>query len=185
TGTNLTGATAVSFNGTAATFTVNSATQITATVPAGATTGPVTVTTPAGASNGLTFTVTTPAPVISSLSPTSGTVGTSVVITGTGFTGATAVSFNGTAATFTVNSGTQITATVPPGTITGNVTVTTPGGTSNAVPFTVLPPAPTLSSLSPNSGTVGTSVIITGTNLTGATAVSFNGTAATFTVNSA
>ena len=185
TGTNLMGANSVTFNGTAATFTVNSATQITATVPAGATTGNVVVGTPAGTSNGLNFTVTTPAPSISSLSPTSGTVGASVVITGSNFTGTTAVSFNGTAATFTVNSATQITATVPAGATTGNVTVTTPGGTSNVVPFTVLPPAPAISSLSPNSGTPGTSVVITGSNLSGATAVSFNGTAATFTVNSA
>ncbi|MET4074790.1 IPT/TIG domain-containing protein [Hymenobacter sp. UYCo722] len=185
TGTNLAGATSVSFNGMAAAFTVNSATQITATVPAGATTGNVTVTTPAGASNGLLFTVTIPAPVISGLSPTSGPVGTAVVITGTSFTGATAVSFNGTAATFTVNSGTQVTATVPAGATTGNVTVTTPGGTSNTAAFTVLPGAPAISSLSPTSGTPGTSVTITGTNLAGATSVSFNGTAAAFTVNSA
>jgi hypothetical protein len=43
------GATGVSFNGTAAAFRVKSATYLTATVPAGATTGPVTVTTPGGA----------------------------------------------------------------------------------------------------------------------------------------
>jgi uncharacterized repeat protein (TIGR03803 family) len=47
-GTNLTGATSVSFSGAAAAFTVVSATEITATVPAGATTGRVHVTTPAG-----------------------------------------------------------------------------------------------------------------------------------------
>ena len=183
TGTNLTGATSVTFNGTTATFTVNSASQITATVPAGATTGNVVVTTPAGVSNGLPFTVTIPAPVIVSLNPASGPVGTGVVLTGTNFTGATAVSFNGTAASFAVNSATQITATVPVGATSGNVTVTTPGGTSNTTVFAVLPSAPALSSLSPTSGTVGTSVTIVGTNLTGATGVSFNGTAAPFTVN--
>jgi uncharacterized repeat protein (TIGR03803 family) len=47
-GTNLTAATAVSFNGTRAAFTVVSSTEIRATVPAGATTGPVIVTTPGG-----------------------------------------------------------------------------------------------------------------------------------------
>jgi uncharacterized repeat protein (TIGR03803 family) len=47
-GTNLTGATSVAFNGTAATFTVVSSTEITTTVPTGATTGNVQVTTPRG-----------------------------------------------------------------------------------------------------------------------------------------
>ncbi len=47
-GTNLTGATAVSFNGTKATFKVVSSSEITTKVPKGATTGPVKVTTPSG-----------------------------------------------------------------------------------------------------------------------------------------
>ncbi|WP_460504359.1 IPT/TIG domain-containing protein, partial [Hymenobacter agri] len=183
--TGFTGATAVTFNGTVATFAVNSATQITATVPTGATTGPVTVTTAGGTSNGLSFTVLPPAPTLTNLSSSSGPTGTSVTITGTNLTGATAVSFNGTSASFVVNSATQITATVPAGATTGLVTVTTPGGTSNGLAFTVAAPAPTLSSLSPGSGPVGTSVVITGTGFTGATAVTFNGTVATFAVNSA
>jgi len=81
----------------------------------------------------------TPAPVLSSLSPTSGPVGTVVTLTGTNLTGATGVSFNGTAATtFTVVNATTITATVPAGATTGNVTVTTGSGTSNGLPFTVV-----------------------------------------------
>jgi hypothetical protein len=59
TGSNLGAATAVSFNGTAAAFTVNSANQITATVPAGATSGLLTVTSPGGSSTGRAFTVGT------------------------------------------------------------------------------------------------------------------------------
>jgi len=188
TGTNLTGATGVSFNGVAGTsVTVVNATTITVIVPAGATTGNVTVTTAGGTSNGLPFTVTLPVPAITRLNPTSGLVGTTVTITGTGFTGATSVSFNGTAATtFTVVSATSITVTVPAGATTGAVTVTTPGGTSNGVTFTVTLPAPAITSLAPATGPVGTTVTITGTGFTGATSVSFNGTAATaFTVVSA
>jgi len=79
-----------------------------------------------------------PAPTVSSFTPTSGPAGTSVTITGSGFTGATAVTFNGTAATFTVNSGTQITATVPTGATTGRIAVTTPAGTgASTSSFTV------------------------------------------------
>ncbi len=128
-------------------------------------------------------------PTITSFSPTSGAVGTAVTITGTNFTGATTVRFNGTNATFTVVSATSITTTVPSGATTGVVTVITPAGTANSsTNFTVTttaPALPTITSFSPTSGAVGTAVTITGTNFTGATAVRFNGTAATFTVASA
>jgi hypothetical protein len=182
TGTNFAGTTSVSFNSVAATFTVNSNTQITATVPAGATTGPVTVTNPAGtATSGTNFVVILP-PTIVSFSPASGLIGTSVIITGTNFTGTTDVRFNGIAAAFTVNSNTQITATVPVGATTGPITVTNPAGTATSgTNFVVILP-PTIVSFSPTSGPVGTSVTITGTNFTGTTDVRFNGVSATFTV---
>jgi hypothetical protein len=70
-------------------------------------------------------------------------VGTSVTINGTGFTGATGVSFNGTSvgsANFTIASDIQITATVPQGATTGQISVTTPGGTAtSSTDFTVTP----------------------------------------------
>ncbi|MFI1963269.1 beta strand repeat-containing protein [Streptomyces pathocidini] len=187
TGTNLNGATAVKFGATNATsFTVNSSTQITAVSPAGSGTVPVTVQTPGGTSNGINFTYVS-APVITSISPTSGPLagGNTVTITGTGFTSATAVSFGGTPATsFTVNSATQITATAPAhaaGSV--NLTVTGPGGTSNAVVYTYVG-APVLTSLVPNSGpAVGGNVItINGSGFTGATQVLFGGTPAAFTI---
>ncbi|HET9248760.1 MAG TPA: IPT/TIG domain-containing protein, partial [Actinomycetota bacterium] len=188
TGTGFFGASAVQFNNTNATFTVDSDTHITATVPAGATTGPIKVTTPGGTATSATnFTVTAGGFAITSFNPTSGVIGTSVVITGVGFTDVNQVRFNGTSATFTVDSDTQITAIVPGGATTGPISVTKPGNNTatSSTNFTVTPsPVPTLSSFNPTSGTVGTSVSIIGTGFIGASAVRFNGTSATFTVNS-
>ena len=94
------------------------------------------------------------APTIASLSPTSGPMGTSVTLTGTGLTGVTGVSFNGTAATvFSAGTGSTATATVPTGATTGNVTVTTTGGTSNGLAFTVSTP-PTITAISPTANAV-------------------------------
>ena len=64
--------------------------------------------------------------------PDSGKVGSKVKILGDGLTGATAITFNGTAATFTVVSATEITTTVPTGATTGKVIVTTSSGTKLA-----------------------------------------------------
>ena len=189
TGANLTGASAVSFNGMSATFAVNGAAQITATVPSGATTGKVSVTTSAGsASSASNFTVTATAfsPTITNFNPGSGPVGTSVTITGTNFTGATAVKLNGTTAAYTVNSATQITATIPGGATSGTFSVTTPGGTATSVAsFTVTVLAPTITGFNPTAGPVGTPVVINGTNLTGVTSLKLNGTTATITTNTA
>ena len=185
TGANFTGAGAVKFGNTAAqSFTVNSNTQITAVVASGAT-GVISVTTPSGTgSSSSSFTFIHP-PVITGLTPTSGGTGTSIIITGTSFTGATAVKFGTVAAqSFTVNSATQITAVVGNGE-SGYVNVTTPAGNSpqtNAFTFTQ---NAAITSFNPLSGGTGTSIIITGANFTGATAVSFGGTAAqSYQVNS-
>lgn len=77
-------------------------------------------------------------PTVSSFSPASGASGTSVTITGTGFTSASSVKFNGTAATFSVSSSTSITATVPAGATSGSLSVIAPGGlATSASSFTV------------------------------------------------
>jgi hypothetical protein len=72
------------------------------------------------------------APTISGFSPSSGAVGSSVTITGTNFTGATAVKFNGQSASFTVGSSTSISATVPNCSSTGTISVTTPSGSATS-----------------------------------------------------
>ena len=84
--------------------------------------------------------VTAPAPTVSSFTPTSQVAAGTVVITGTNFSGVTAVTFGGTAAaSYTVNSGTQITATIGAGT-SGSVSVTTASGTGSAAGFTFQTP---------------------------------------------
>jgi hypothetical protein len=140
TGSNLTDTTSVEFGGIAASVvTVNSATQITATVPSGASSGPITVTTANGQASSATAYQVSPAPTITSFAPVQGKVGRSVVITGTEFTGTTAFLFGGTpAAVFAVDSATQITATVPAGAGTGLLSATNAGGTgTSTAPFTV------------------------------------------------
>jgi hypothetical protein len=198
TGTSLTGASSVQFGSAAASsFTVNSGTSMTATSPPGQVgAADVTVTTPGGTSAdnpGDVFTYTSPAPpTVTNVSPASGpnTGGATVTITGTGFSGATAVHFgSGHTATFSVDDPTTITATAPATGTLGpvDVTVTTPGGTSattTADQYTyVAPSRPTVTAVSPPAGPNGTPVTITGSNFTGASAVNFGpGNPATFLV---
>jgi hypothetical protein len=131
------------------------------------------------------------ASTVTSFTPTCGPTGTSVTITGTGFTGATDVDFNGTnQGTVTGVTDTQVTAAVPAAATTGKITVLTPNpDTASASVFVVgagLPAAPTITSFTPASGPIGTTVTITGTNFGCTTAVKFNTTTATsFTLNSA
>ncbi|MBJ7387853.1 MAG: IPT/TIG domain-containing protein, partial [Sphingomonadaceae bacterium] len=187
-GSNLNGVTAVRFGGTPASSFTASFSQITAVAPAGAEGSvDVVVTSPVGSAtsaNGFTY---AGEPTISQVSPNAGQSGTSVVITGTNFTGTPTVRFGTANATsVTVNSTTQITA-IAPSNATGvfNVSVITSAGTATrANAFTYSQP-PTIVSVSPNSGAPagGTSVTINGSNLTGATAVNFGTVPATsFTV---
>ena len=178
-GTGFTGATAVKFGVSSATsYVVNSSTSITATAPAGTGTVDVTVTTPAGISaTSAASKYSYGVPTVTLLAPTNGPAagGTSVVITGTGFTGVSAVAFGANPATsFTVNSPTSITAVAPAG-INGtnvSVTVTNPVGPSSGGANTYYYGVPTLTLLTPAAGAAGgtNTVTITGTNfVTGAT----------------
>jgi endonuclease G len=94
---------------------------------------------------------TNPPPQIFAFTPTNGSAGTNVVITGTNFIGATAVTFGGVSATFNLDSATQITATVPTNGSSGFISVTTPSGTAISTnTFTVLN----------NGGSVFTGVLV-------------------------
>jgi hypothetical protein len=187
TGTNLSGAAAVKFGTVAAAIVSDTATQITATAPAGsAGTVDVTVTTPGGtsaSSNSDKYTYVA-APTVTAVSPTAGPTGggNQVTITGTNLSGATAVNFGGTQLNNpTVNQDGSITVTAPAGSAGPvDVTVTTPGGTSakTAADRYSYFGQPAVTSVNPNSGPTsgGNQVKITGNNLAGATAVNFGGT---------
>ncbi|MFB6437378.1 IPT/TIG domain-containing protein [Streptomyces sp. NPDC056411] len=186
TGTNLANATAVHFGSKLATITANTATSVTATSPSGSGTVPVTVTTPGGTSNPLSF-FYVGAPFKSGLSPDTGVTagGNTVTINGTGLSTATAVHFGAVSATPTVVNDSQLTVTVPAGTAAGpvGVSVTTAGGTNNGLTYTYVD-APTIGTLSPNSGppSGGTVVTISGTGFTTTQSVTFGSTPAPFTV---
>lgn len=127
-GMNFLGAKSVLFNGSSATFKMLSNYKIRATVPVGATTGPVWINTPnQTASSAFVFTL--PPPVLTSFSPLKRPVGQIVTIVGKHFSGATAVTFNGYSAPFKVASNYLIKATVPVDATDGPISVTTPYGT--------------------------------------------------------
>ena len=126
-----------------------------------------------------------PGATITSFTPANGPVGTVITLTGTNFTGATAVSINGTPAAFTVVSATSLTATVAAGTTSGLISVATPNGTAVSATSFVVGVPPTITSFTPATGPVGSTVVITGTNFTAASQVTFAGTnAPVFSVNS-
>jgi len=143
---------------------------------------------------GITTAANTPptaAPAITGFTPTNGTVGSTITVTGTNLNGLSSATVNGTAVTtFSSNAGgTQLTLTVPAGASTGPLAATNALGTGSTSAlgtpnFTVLA-APTISGFTPTSGYASTSVSISGSNLLGVTGVRFGGmAAAAFTLNS-
>jgi hypothetical protein len=184
-GANFTNATNVTFNGTNAAYSVASDSKIHAFVPPGATTGPISVMTPSGTATSTSRFTVIPPPTISGFAPAAGPVGTTVSITGQNLTTATSVTFNGAAARFTAVSPTLITTSVPSGTMSGAISVTTLGGTATTTSsFTVIPP-PTITGFSPTGGPVGRQVALTGVNFTNVTAVRLGAASAKFTLTSA
>lgn len=206
TGTGFLSGVTVNIGGSAATnVTLVSSTSITATTPAHAAGAVNVVVANTDAqnntlTNGFTYTATVPpppppsnpAPTVTSISPNTGltTGGTAVTIRGTGFLLAATVKFGGTSATgLTLVNSTTITGTAPAhaaGTV--SVVVTNPdtktGTLANGYTYTTPPivsPAPTVTSVTPNSGTTngGTSVAIAGTGFLAGATVRLGGTAAT------
>jgi hypothetical protein len=148
-------------------------------VPAGVATGLITVMTPAGSAvTASPFQVIRP-PVIDTIAPMKGKVGTSVAISGSNFKRVSSVRFNRAEATFTFSERT-ITATVPEAATDGPITVRCAAGsaTSTAI-FDV--ETPTISGFSPTQGVSSEDVTIRGANFVDVSAVHFNGVSAVFT----
>jgi hypothetical protein len=130
---------------------------------------------------GTVTTAITPVPTITSFTPTSGPVGTTITVTGTDFTGATGAKLNDLAVTnFMVMGATSVMFDVPAGATSGFIAVTTLGGTATSTgTFTVSAPVviPTITSLTPNAQVAGgpaVTLTIAGTGFTPASTVSFN-----------
>ncbi|WP_176730300.1 IPT/TIG domain-containing protein, partial [Devosia insulae] len=206
TGAGFTDATTVLFGGvpSAGGLTVVDDTRITTRAPSGTlgTSVSVTVTTPGGTSAPSTQLLTYSSmyqPSVGSVTPASGPAagGTAVTITGSHFSGASAVSFGTTPATsFAVVDSQTVTAVAPPGVGTVDIFVSNAIGVANCVcgmggnpapKFTYIP-GPVVAKLVRNGGSTvgGDTVVLTGSSFTGATAVSFGGTAAaSFTIDGA
>lgn len=133
------GSVTVVFNtATATTPTVNSDTSMDVVVPAGATSGRLTVQV-AKVKKIVSgnYAVTQPAPSLTSISVTGASVGSTVTLTGKSLRTTSSVTINGVRATFSVISDSQISFVVPPGAITGQIKVTTDGGTTSSGTFVV------------------------------------------------
>jgi|GEM_PF-6390465 len=127
---------------------------------------------------------------ISTLSPLSGTIGSSLTISGTGFSTTStlnSVKVNGIAATVTSASSNKLVVTIPSGATSGTVSVTVGTTTvTSSNSFTVTSNAagaiPTITVVSPTGGSVGTVITLTGTNFANITSLNkvlFNGVSAT------
>jgi hypothetical protein len=136
-------------------------TTLRAKVPEGATPEPIAVFTPhSGSGYSAQVFNAIPRPWVRRYWPAKATTGTSVLVEGEHFLGATSVTFNGVAAEFTIDSDSMIRATVPNGATTGNLTVTGPGGPSTQQKQFVV--EPTITSFSPAFGPPGTLIRIVG-----------------------
>ena len=198
TGTGFLAGATVTIGGISATVDVITATSITATTPAGSAGAKNIVVTntdsQSATGTGLyAYVAPIPAPTVTSVSPTSGPTagGTSIVILGTGFQSGATVKIGGVSATVGPISATSISATTPAGSPGAkDIVVTNPdaqSGTGTGL-FTYVapvaptpPPAPTISSVNPSSGSTlgGTSITITGTGFLAGAMVTIGGSSAT------
>jgi uncharacterized repeat protein (TIGR01451 family) len=172
----------VKFNGAGASATITSTTELNATVPSGATTGPITVTTALGSFTTSSNFTTSAGPIITNFSPTLGEAGAPVTIGGLNLTSVTSVTFNGKAGTITGYGANYIQASPPSGSGIGPIKVFTSTGSFTTSNNFTNAAGPMITDFLPVLGPVGSLVTIDGINFTSATTLKFGGTAASPTL---
>ncbi|WP_162428134.1 IPT/TIG domain-containing protein [Pontibacter pudoricolor] len=163
-------------------FTIISDSQIKVNIPASASTGKIQVHTGYGSRSSSSNFTLNEAPVISSIDPATGLVGTEVTISGSKFTGVTSVSIaGGSVDDFVIVSDSEILAKVPASSYSGNVVVYANHGSAVGQSFLVNG-TPTVTEFTPASGPVGTEVTIKGTKFDNVTSLNIaGGTITSFT----
>lgn len=179
-GANLVGTTAVYFGDIPAGFLVTSDSQINAQVPTGATNAPVKIVTPAGTAITTNSFLVTGAPLVTSFTPFVALRGQTIVVEGENFGAVTNVLINGVVASGSQSAFNQIQVTIPATATTGPITVQNAGGSYTTLTNLITGPAPIVTDFSPAGASVNSPVTITGVGFTSASAVQFNGVAASF-----
>ncbi|MGA2174063.1 MAG: IPT/TIG domain-containing protein [Verrucomicrobiota bacterium] len=172
----------VKFNGTTASATVVSTTQLSATVPMSATSGPITVSTTNGAFTTSSNFLTGVGPIITDFAPTLGTSNTAVTIDGLNLASATSVTFSGKAATITADTASQLQVYPPVGSGIGTIKVTTAQGNFTTSTNFTNSATPLVTDFFPVLGPVGSTVTIDGLNFATGATVTFNGITAASSV---
>jgi len=173
----------IKFNELDAIVTAATSGSLSVTVPDGASTGKISITVH-GMTTTSTYDFVVP-PTITGFSPSSGIIGSSMTITGTGFNttaSGNTVKFIDKVAVVTAATATSLAVTVPEGAFTGKITVETGGQIATSTTDFII--VPTISGFSPASGAIGSTVIISGTGFSSAvanTVVKFNNISAAVT----
>ncbi|MER2999647.1 IPT/TIG domain-containing protein [Pontibacter populi] len=162
-------------------FTIVSDSEIKVKVPTSSSSGVVRVSSNQASGIGPGSYTVVNAPVITSITPSSGPVGTEVTITGSNFSATTSVAIgSGSTTNFTIgNGGTEIKVIVPASASNGSIRVSSSQGSSNNSSNYTLTNAPIISNFTPSSGPVGTEITITGSNFSTVTAISIGSGAVT------
>jgi hypothetical protein len=149
-----------------------------------ATSGTVTLQAWGGISTTGTVLSILPPPQVRTVGPSPAAVGETVTVTGRDFTGITTMRIGETIITdYRIVNATTITFVVPRGATTSTISVRGTGGTTTSTTTLGIIPPPIIRSFTPNNGSAGQLITLTGDEFTGATAVRFGNTTATFSVS--